>query len=100
MCPFKIQQLIKYKIDKILSIKLKTTLNVLTFNNAWLAVFFEANGSAQISIVNDKIYIIGKSVRLHINLNQKDLFLLYLIANFFVFNEKRSAKVKFRLLLI
>lgn len=94
--PFKIQQLKKYKIDQRLGITLKPALNVVSLNNTWLVGFFEADGSAQISIVKDKTYITGKSIRLYISLNQKNRLLLDLIAkNFIVLNEKRPAKVNF-----
>ena len=88
--------MLKYKIDQNLGFILKPAINEVTLNNAWLAGFFEADGSAQISIVNDKTYLIGKSVRLVMNLGQKDRLLLDLIAkNFIVLNEK-PAKVNFR----
>nr|AOC61660.1 putative LAGLIDADG homing endonuclease [Gloeotilopsis planctonica] len=81
--PFKINQLQKHGYEKILNIKILPATQLISFANAWLAGFFEADGSINITIRNRSKTSLKKRTDVSISFAQKDPFLLSIIAALF-----------------
>jgi hypothetical protein len=81
--PFKINQLLKHGYEEKLMVKILPPANNVSFKNAWLAGFFDADGSAQIHVKNSINSRLGKRTELELSFGQKDRLLLDLIACLF-----------------
>ena len=81
--PFKINQFLKHNYEERFNIKISPSTNTVCSNNAWFTGFFEADGSALISIKNTKRYRLGKSTLASLDVAQKERLLLDLIVKGF-----------------
>lgn len=86
----KTDQLIRHDYSKILGVDILPPLSKVSFENAWLAGFFEADGCAQIHVNNAPTLKFKKQMSLSLGFTQKKRFLLDCISELFI-GQKVSA---------
>ena len=75
------QQLIKHNYSEDFDIHILSPLTSLSLHNHWLAGFTQANGNFHISVVKNKTYKPGYTVRLEYSLKQNNVLPLRLLYN-------------------
>lgn len=95
----KVNQLKKNGYEKFCA--LKPARKKISLTNAWLAGFLDADGSLGIFLAPSKTHKAGLSVRLEVNLSQKEPFLLQALAQIFKAGKiyKHKTKSDFKLTL-